>query len=96
MKYNTVHIQRDHSGEWTVSVTSDDKERVETETVPIPGLGFFHFPEGMSVEKAFEHLKNVMIEGQADYIERLQNDLKILRTLELPEGVKLSPKFKHK
>ena len=80
MKYNTIQIQPVSKDKWGVTVTENQGDRVETETEP-DGLGFFHFPETMSVEEAFDCLKTKMIKYHQKEIERLEKSLNALQNL---------------
>jgi hypothetical protein len=86
MRYNTVLIQENWDSaeklKWEVHVRSDRIDRVDTETVP-NSLGFFHFPETMLPEKAFEKLRRKMVNDRREFIERLEQEISGLERLEL-------------
>lgn len=84
MKYKTVKIfpnaLRDKL-EWRVMFMKGDLDRVETKAVP-NALGFFHYPETMPDEDAFEKLKVCMIEAHEKEIKQLKESVDKLKTLD--------------
>lgn len=81
MKYKTMRINVERE-EFVTYTLSDDLDREETETVPHP-LGFYHYPETMSDQTAFNMLKNCMILKHYEEILNLRKSLKKLKELEL-------------
>ena len=81
MKYKTVKIKPDIKKRWhTYCYQIDDVDREDTETTPHP-LGFYHYPETMSDEEAFNQLKQCMIDAHLKEIESYQTSLRKLESL---------------
>ena len=83
MKYNTITIIP-YSNKYDVSINRSEEDRVETETIP-SSLGFFHYPETMSDQEAFNILKEHMMEVARERMVMASNDLVALLKLKLNE-----------
>jgi hypothetical protein len=69
---------------WGFSVSTDDLDRVDTETQP-HASGFYHFPSTISSEQAFERLKTCIMETHTQEVTRLQKSLCELAELQYKE-----------
>ena len=49
----------------------------------MPGLGCFHYPRKIGKEKAFEMLKNSMIELRENEIKQIQSQIESLKNLKV-------------
>lgn len=81
MKYKTVHIKPHEKNDWKVSFQIDNQDRIDKETYP-HSLGFFHYPETMGDEEAFQKLKWHLIGICKQDIKNLQKSLDELINLE--------------
>ncbi len=79
MKYSTIQIKPE-GGEWTVSITRDERERVRKPGRPNP-MGFFHFPATMTDQKAFNKLRDCLVKSHKDEIKALRVSLDKLQSL---------------
>jgi hypothetical protein len=70
MKYNTVKIIASGTG-WRVETSTSDFEREEVKTIP-NAMGFYHYPETMSLAEAFKELKSTMYGRHLLTIESLK------------------------
>ena len=89
MKYDTIEIIPERSGQWQVKHHQDNEDRVATKTSPHP-LGFFHYPKKKGIEFGFNTLKAHLISRHENEIERLQNSLESLKVLSIPYANKSS------
>ena len=83
MLYDTIEIKRTLSGEWKVPHRELPYDRNEGEQNLNGVLGFFHYPRDWGKEKAFEILRNKMIEVRQKVITDLQHQIDKLRDLAL-------------
>jgi hypothetical protein len=85
MKYDTVEIIRDRfRNKWVTRCSADNEDRKRGCTTPM-GLGFYHYPRYMGVQRAFDKLKSKLIKGHKDEITRLEKSLEYLEKLQLPK-----------
>ena len=85
MLYDTIEIRPSALGDWLVSHRELPYDREEGEGMLNGQLGFFHYPRKTNVTKAFEILRNKMIEEHLKIIAELQSQIDELRALEAPE-----------
>ena len=83
MLYDTIEIKRTLSGEWEVLHQELPYERKKGKQQLNGALGFFHYPREWGKEKAFEVLRDRMIEERLKAIEELQRQIDKLRALAL-------------
>lgn len=87
MKYKTIEIKPSYTTrEWQVFFREDDIDRRGGKTYPHP-IGFYHFPETISLNKAFLKLKECMVKRHKDEIAKLEKSLKELEKVELPKSL---------
>ena len=84
MKYYTLKIDWNHyKDKYDVTHRKDDRqERVENYVHP-HSLGFFHYPEIMSDDEAFNMLVNKLIkdkEEEIEYLNKMLEELKFLNS----------------
>ncbi len=91
MKYSLIEIRpnpRFCEEPWSVRFDNTDKLDRESCKAYTPNhLGFFYFPRKWEAQKAFDILKDSMVLRRQEEIERLQNDIKSIQALKLPEWV---------
>ena len=81
MKYDTISIKNN-----TVEVTLSELDRIDTETAPVPGLGFFHYARELyTKQQAFSLLKKAMIDNISEDISILTKELNKLQNLTYDE-----------
>ena len=92
MKYNSIEMRRHHQCQpndirWTVVFDNTDvHNRISSKKyIPNSGLGFFYYPRKWCVEKAFDMLKQSMIERREAEIKFWQREIEELKRVELPE-----------
>lgn len=83
MLYDTIEIRLSPSGEWKVLHRELPYERKKGEQRLNAAIGFFHYPRNWGKEKAFEVLRNRMIQERLKVIEELQDQICKLRALAL-------------
>lgn len=73
MKYNLMRIfLNSETGAGTVEVSRDTEERIDSNTIPNPGLGSYYFPSSMSDLTAFNRLRDAMSKKAYDESESLR------------------------
>ena len=83
MLYDTIEIKLTPSGEWVVLHRELPYERKKGGQWLNGVLGTFHYPRTLGKEKAFEILRDRMIEERQKAIEELQDQICKLRDLAL-------------
>ena len=83
MLYDTLEIKPTLNGEWEVLHRELPYDRKKDGQQLNAALGFFHYPRSWGKEKAFEVLRNRMIEERLKVIAELQNQSEQLRALAL-------------
>jgi hypothetical protein len=83
MKYDTVEIRPiKMSDKWDVVFTTSNVDRV-TGKGHLSAMGFFHYPRRIGKKKAFEKLKQHMIDNHKKEIELLTKSLNELIELSI-------------
>ncbi len=85
MRYNTIEIKPSFDGGWQVFHRELPYDRKEGEQQLNGVFGFFHYPREWGKKKAFEALRNQMINERLKAIEELQSQIDQLRDLAAPE-----------
>ena len=83
MLYDTIEIKQMLNGEWVVLHRELPYDREKGEQRLNGTLGFFHYPREWGKEKAFEVLRDHMIEERLKVIAELQHQVDQLRALAL-------------
>lgn len=81
MLYDTLEIKLMSNEEWEVLHRELPYEREEGEQWLSGVLGIFHYPRNLGKEKAFEILRDRMIEERLKVIAEFQNRIEQLRAL---------------
>lgn len=92
MKYSTVEIKPKllfkggiaKFTDWQIKYYVDDTDRIRGSTAPM-GMGFYHYPKYIGLQRAFDKLKNKLIKGHKNEIARLEKSLQKLEKLQLPK-----------
>ena len=69
--------------EWIVQNWTEEIHRVSPEPVINSGLGFMHYPPTINDQKAFQMLKDSMIERHERELKKIQDSLDKLKQLKL-------------
>lgn len=85
MRYNTIEIKPSFDGGWQVFHRELPYDRKEGEQQLNAVFGFFHYPRKWGKKKAFEALRNQMINERLKAIAELQSQIDKLRALAAPE-----------
>jgi hypothetical protein len=85
MYYNLIQIVPGwpNRGEWVVKIQERDGDRKASTTFPDAKLGFMYYPRRMKEQKAFQMLKDSMIEIHEKELKRVQESLDKLKQLTL-------------
>ncbi len=83
MLYDTVEIRLTSNGEWEVLYRELPYDRKEGEQQLNGVFGFYHYPRKWGKKKAFEALRNQMINERLKAIAELQSQIDKLRALSL-------------
>lgn len=76
MKYSLLDIKRSNiDKKWYCTFSDIHGDREKREIVPNASLGFLHYPQNWSDEKALELLKSAMIKERKDLIKLLLEDI---------------------
>ena len=81
MLYDTIEIKLMLNGEWEVLYRELPYDRKKGEQWLNGTLGFFHYPREWGKKKAFECLRDQMIEERLKVIAELQHQVDQLRAL---------------
>jgi len=90
MKYGTVQIKPEAFTEfgWVITLFPpqgpDRLPPSEKNPVGPHSWGFYHFPETLTMEEAFDELKTSMIKNRTDIIDKMKAEIKSLQELEYP------------
>lgn len=82
MYFNTIEIRRSNlRKEWYYSGCELPYDRKNEQSKPDGILGFWHYPRKLGEAKAFEKLKQSMIESRLQIIKSLETEIEELNKL---------------
>lgn len=88
MNYNTIIIRKSsylHPGIWVYHITEDPLERVSSDGILNPSLGFYHYPDYVPEYEAFAALKEAMLKHYQKRIDSLRKDMAALSKLTMED-----------
>lgn len=91
MKYSTISFERtiNPKSPWRVAHTTDNFDRVPCKVYkPDGALGFFHYPKKWPIEKAFNMLKDAMIERRQQEIKSWEREINRIQQVKLEDFIK--------
>lgn len=83
MLFSTVEIKPSIDNEWKISFSDLDGDRYN-DGAPPSCMGFYHYPRRKGKEKAFNELKDKMIESHKKEIDRLTKSMNSLIDTDMP------------